>query len=239
MKHSPHQGFHQAFRGDCLRAWYASPKGIHALERLHREMAARCPFRFDTTFLELAPVSVVAADRTRGAWVLRAGPGESRLQTEADRLPLASDSFSCVLVAHIDALDAEPSAVIAEAARVLKPEGHLFLLETNVCLASARKRLGDRLPIGFRRHLYRRWIGEAGLEVRHQASLSLLPTRLAGAWPRRLVPFDARLAPWLPLLGNCILTVARRRDTIPLSPDTLRMRWSRLTVRAGGTSQWA
>ncbi len=202
-------------------------------------MAAHCPFRFDTTFLELAPVSVVATEKSRGAWVLRAGPEESRLRTEADRLPLASDSFSCVLVAHIDALDTEPRAVISEAARVLAPEGHLFLLEANACPAPVGRRLNSRLPIGLRRHLYRRWLGEAGLDVRHQQSLSLLPARMTGTWPRCPVRCDTFLASWLPLLGNCVLTVARRRDTIPLSPDTLRMRWSRLTVRAGGTSQWA
>ena len=239
LKHSPERTIHQAFRADCLRDWYAGMQGQRVLELLHRELGSLCPSRFGDSFLELAPIPLVPPEWTGPAWALRVGSASAGLRAEPEHLPLAAESFSCVLVAHVAAPSGRAGAVIAEAARVLAPEGHLLLLEINGCPPAGAGRLGRAVPVGLQRRLYRYWLEQAGLGVHRQRVLSLLPGRLPPSLHRRLGRLDALAAPWLPFLGNCLLTVARRRDAAPLSPKGARLRWSRPSVRHGGASQWA
>ena len=239
LKDNAERAFHQAFRADCLRDWYAGMQGHRVLEMLRRELGALCPLRFGDSFLELAPVALLRPEWTGPAWTVQVGSGNAGLHAEPDRLPLASDSFSCVLVAHAGMSSVGADAVIAEAARVLAPEGHLFLLEINACPPAGASSLGTLVPVGLQRRVYRRWLENAGLGVRRQRTLSLLPGQLPQSLHRRLGRVDALAAPWLPFLGSCVLTVARRRDVAPLSPRGARLRWSRLSVRPGGASQWA
>jgi len=239
LKHSAERTFHQAFRADCLRDWYAGPQGRRVLEMLRRELGSLCPLRFGDSVLELAPIALVRPEWTGPAWMVQVGSGSAGLDAEPDRLPLAPNTFSCVLVAHAGISSLGADAVIAEAARVLAPEGHLFLLEINACPPAGAGSLGTVLPVGLQRRVYRRWLEQAGLGVRRQRTLSLLPGRFPQSLHRRLGRIDALAAPWLPFLGSCVLTVARRRDAAPLSPRGARIRWSRLSVRPGGASQWA
>jgi SAM-dependent methyltransferase len=238
LKHSPETAFHQVFRAHCLRDWMAGPQGQRVLDSLRRELESLCPLRFGDTLLELAPVGLVDPEWTRPAWTLQVGSEAAGLRADPERLPLASGVFSCVLLTHAGAGPDRAGAVIAEAARVLAPEGHLFLLGVAACPGQVRGGPGSVVPAGLRRGAYRRWLEQAGLGVHRQLTLSLLPARLPASWHRRLGRADAVAAAWLPLLGSAVLTVARRRDVIPPSPRAARLGWARPSVRAGG-SQWA
>jgi SAM-dependent methyltransferase len=239
LKHSPETAFHQVFRASCLRDWCAGPQGQRVLASLVRELESLCPLRFGETLLELSPVGLIRPEWTGPAWLLQVGSEGAGLRAEPDRLPLASGVFSCVVVMHAGAAPDRTGAVIAEAARVLAPEGHLFLLGLAACPGQGRGSLGVPVPAGLRRRAYRRWLERAGLGVHRQLALSLLPARLPASWHRRLGRADAVAAAWLPILGSSVLTVARRRDVIPLSPRAARLSWPRASVRAGGSSQWA
>jgi SAM-dependent methyltransferase len=239
LKHSPERAFHQAFRVDCLRDWYAGSQGQRVLELLRIELGSLCTMRFGDCLLELAPIALVSPEWTGSAWTVRVGSGNAGLQAEPHRLPLAPKTFSCVLVAHVGIASDSAVAVITEAARVLAPEGHLLLLEITGCPPAGAGRLRTVVPVGLQRRLYRQWLEQAGLDVHRQRALSLLPGRLPQSLHRRLGRIDALAAPWLPFLGNCVLTVARRRDAAPLSPKGARLRWSRPSMRPGRASQWA
>lgn len=237
-KHSPERAFHQASRSDCLQRWYSDPQGLRVLAALHEQMGIFCRPRFGDAWLEVGPLSLLDAEWTRPVHALHADPRSRTLAAQGDRLPLAAETFSCVLVAHALHDGEDGGSVIAEAVRVLAPEGHLFLLESGHCGAPGRRRLRRALPAGLRWRS-RRLLVQAGLGVHRQVALSALPAMLPAGWHRRLSHLDATVSPWLPVLGNSVLTVAKRRDLIPIAPAASRLRWSREGIRAGGTSQWA
>ncbi|MBS0001663.1 MAG: methyltransferase domain-containing protein [Thioalkalivibrio sp.] len=234
LKHSPERAFHQASRADCLQDWYSGPHGLRVLEALRQQLQVFCRPRFGDAWLEVGPVSLLSPEWTGPVHALHADPRSRTLPAQGGLLPLTAATFSCVLVAHAlgDAEDA--GDVIAEAARVLAPEGHLFILESSHCGPP-----GWRRPRQGLRRRSRRLLGRVGLEVRRQVALSMLPAALPDGWHRRLGPLDAAVSPWLPVLGSCVLTVGRRRDLMPIAPSATRLRWSRDAVRAGGGSQWA
>ncbi len=234
LKHSPERGFHQASRADCLRDWYRGPHGLRTLEGLRQHVQVLCRPRFGDAWLEVGPVSLLHPEWTGPVHALHADPRSRTLPAQGDLLPLAAATFSCVLVAHAVGDAGDAGDVIAEAARVLAPEGHLFLLECSHCGSPGRHRLRPGL-----RRRSRRLLRRAVLEVHRQVALSLLPAVLPDGWHRRLGPLDAAVSPWLPVLGSCVLTVGRRRDLMPIAPAPSRLRWSRDAVRAGGRSQWA
>jgi SAM-dependent methyltransferase len=238
LKDSPENEFEQTARAGCLRRWYAGPQGQRVLEALVREIATHCVLHFGDTLLEVSPVSLVPKERFGPVWTVRVGSEAAELRAEGHRLPLPAESFSCVILAHVCTNPERAERVIAEAARVLAPEGRLFLLESGTCSPAGGAMLGAPFPVGLQRGLHRRWVQQAGLSVRRQPALSLLSSRLPTGWHRALAGVDRLGAPWLPVLGTCVLTVAQRRDALPLSPRT-RWRSLRMPVRAAGGSQWA
>lgn len=140
---------------------------------------------------------------------------------EPEFWPLESDCARRIVLAHPCAYSDLPAAVVAEAARVLEPEGMVFMLEGN------RLQLGDQggvrvspLPEGLRRRQYREFVESADLEVLEQWSLSLLPPGLSETWQQRLAPVDAWTRRGLPPLASVILTVAHKRVDLPLRPAT-------------------
>ncbi len=238
LKDSPENAFEQTGRVSCLRRWYAGPQGQHVLEALVREIATHCVLHFGDALLEVSPVSLVSKDRFGSVWTVRVGSEAAELRAEDHRLPLPAESFSCVILAHACRDPEQAERVIAEAARVLAPEGRLFLLESGVCPPARGAKRGAPFPVGLQRGLHRRWVQQAGLSVRRQPALSLLSSRLPPGWYRALARVDRLGAPWLPVLGTCVLTVAQRRDALPLSPSR-RWRSLRMPVRAPAGSQWA
>ncbi len=239
LKHSPQAAFHQASRAECLRDWYSGPQGLGVHRALRRQLQIFCRPRFGDAWLEVGPLSLLRPEWTGPAQTLHADPQSQTLRAQAGFLPLSAETFSCVLLAHALGDANDSSAIIAEAARVMAPEGHLFVLESGHCNASRRRGLRSALPLGLRRRKLRLLLEAAGLGVRRQVALTVLPAGLPAGWHRRLTNFDATVSPWLPLLGSCVLTVARRRDLSPIAPAASRLRWSRGALRAGGTSQWA
>jgi len=238
LKHSPENGFQQTSCAEYLRGWYAAPQGRRVLETVLREIGDHRALRYGDALLEIAPVRLVDEEKVGPAWTLRVGSEAAALRADPLRLPLPAESIACVLLAHACTDPSGAGPLIAEAARVLAPEGCLLLLESGACAASGRHARGSALPPGMRRGVYRRWLEQAGLSVRGQSVLSVLPARLPSSWHRALGRADALAAPWFPMLGSCVLTIAQRRDLMPLST---RSRWRalRVPVRASGSSQWA
>lgn len=169
--------------------------------------------------VELAPVPILDETDAPQAPVVRLAPARPAVLSSPEAWPLESDCAHRIVLAHPCAYSDAPAAVVAEAERVLEPEGMIFMLEGN--RLHLRAQGGVRvspLPEGLRRRQYRELLEGAGLEVLEQWSLSLLPPGLSAAWQKRLAGVDAWTLRGLPPLASVILTVGYKRVELPLPP---------------------
>ena len=169
--------------------------------------------------VELAPVPVLDETDAPQAPVVRLAPAHPAVLGDPEAWPLESDCAHRIVLAHPCAYTDRPAAVIAEAERVLAPEGMIFVLEGN--RLHLREQGGVRvspLPEGLHRRQYRALLEAAGLEVLEQWSLSLLPPGLSATWQKRLAGVDAWTRRGLPPLASVILTVGYKRVEHPLPP---------------------
>ncbi len=143
----------------------------------------------------------------------------------AEALPVHSGCFDCVLLGEILEHCADPSVIVAEAFRTLRPGGHLLVTTPNGCYGRSRlplyqpgivdEQLRDRQfgPEGadhlfaFTPHSLRQLLHEAGLGAVRVSYLSsaLFSNRLGGL--KRLVPAGAlqalaRSLNRLPIMGR-------------------------------------
>lgn len=206
-----------------LAHWYAEPHGRRVRERLRERIRRHGEMGPGDIALELAPVPLLEESDKSWASVIRMSSAEPALRAAPEAWPFDSECARRIVLAHPCAYLAEPDAVIAEAARVLEPEGQLFLLEGNRLKPGPRGGVRvSSLPEGLRRREYRQWLEAADLEVDEQWSLSLLPPGLPANWQRRLATVDAWTMRGLPPLASVVLTVARRRVGLPLRPEPLK-----------------
>ena len=91
------------------------------------------------------------------------GPAFPIVQADAQRLPLVSGSFDLVLSEHGVAAWCDPELWVAEAARVLRPDGRLVFLTNSLlsalCVPTDEGPAGDRLLRGQRETLRVEWPG--------------------------------------------------------------------------------
>lgn len=202
-----------------LAQWYAQPQGRRVRERfLERIRRYGEPGPGDLA-VELAPIPILEDCDALQAPLIRIASPNPMLRMDPEAWPLESACAQRVVLAHPGAQSPHPAAVVAEAARVLEPEGRIFLLEGNRLQRAGRNGVrASALPEGLRRRQYRELLEAADLEVLDQWSLSLLPPGLPAAWQKRLAAMDAWTLRGLPPLASMILTVAHKRVDMPLRP---------------------
>ncbi len=202
-----------------LAQWYAQPQGRQVRERfLERIRRYGEPGPGDLA-VELAPIPILEDYDALQAPLIRIASPNPMLRMDPEAWPLESACAQRVVLAHPGAQSPRPAAVVAEAARVLEPEGRIFLLEGNRLQRAGRNGVrASALPEGLRRRQYRELLEAADLEVLDQWSLSLLPPGLPAAWQKRLATMDAWTLRGLPPLASMILTVAHKRVDMPLRP---------------------
>lgn len=122
------------------------------------------------------------------------------------RLPLASASLSLVYALFVFESSPDPRALMAEVARVLKPEGSAIFLTLNPW-GPSRLRWAFKGMKGFDPGLFAGQVGSAGLDVQHRRYLGPIwsPARATDLDPARSTGLAARLR-------MASLVVARRRD---------------------------
>ena len=204
---------------ECLGEWYAQPQGRRVRERLLDRMRRHATGNPLDVAVELAPAPLMDPDTHDQARVLRVAPPHPDIRIDPESWALETAGARVVVLGHPCSWSAQPQVVVNEAARVLEPEGHLFMLEANRLHGDPEAGLWPSpVPEGLRAVRYRGMLGEAGLEVLEQWNLSLLPPGLSVTWQRRL----ARLDPWtlrgVPPLAGVILTIAHKRVEEPLRP---------------------
>jgi SAM-dependent methyltransferase len=164
------------------RTWQSLAAGIAALLSLGDVLdvgsgdgaaaAALAPYCRSLTLVDLSPRMVDAARQRLAKF-----PHAKCLVADAQALPFSDADFDHVLLFHTLTYAAEPSATLAECARVLRPGGKLVLL----CLNRHEQqeitaRYGEIHP-GFSPEEVRALIASAGLRVRSAHVVSREPKK--------------------------------------------------------------
>ncbi|WP_026340576.1 hypothetical protein [Thioalkalivibrio sp. ALJT] len=219
LEDKPERGDHQDLFLHWLALWYGQPQGQRVRERLLERIRRYGDPGPGDLAVELAPVPILEERDAVQAPLVRVVPAQPVLRMAPEAWPLESGCARRIVLAHACVQSEHPETVMAEAARVLEPEGRVFLLEGNRLQRGGRQGVRPSpLPEGLRRRQYREWLEAADLEVLDQWSLSLLPPGLPAVWQRRLAPMDAWSLRGLPPLASMILTVAHKRVDLPLRP---------------------
>lgn len=125
----------------------------------------------------------------------------------AEHLPFESESICLLYALHSLDQAREPAQFADELARVLRPEGMLFLIGLSP-YSAWRLRWQGRGPRAVAAGAARGWLSAAGLQVERQLGLGpLLPGRRIV--PGRGVPSGGR--PWTALRGGYLLVARKRR----------------------------
>lgn len=208
--------------GSSTSTWLDSPLGRALLEREREAMAEALETVFGVECLQVGawgpPGTFLDMARTQRRALL-AGPaqGIGSLTAYPSRLPVQADSIDALILPHTLEHEADPHAVLREAHRVLRAEGHVLALGFEPLGPWAwRGRLSRRgFPPGTRRRMSRRrltdWMQLLGFDV-DPAVRFLYTLPFAGAQQGRLQRWSEALGQTVwPRLSGAYLLVARKR----------------------------
>lgn len=122
-----------------LIEWYQSPQGTNLRLLESNYLSRTVSFRYNQTILQIGSLGweneYLAHDcRYRFLvvdYAMLADASTSRIIARCDQIPLASECVDVVIIPHCLEFETHQHAVLREAERVLKPEGHFILLGFN------------------------------------------------------------------------------------------------------------
>ena len=119
----------------ALESWYARDRGRYLLDRLQQALQPILDLTFGYHILQVGPFradSLLAGSPINHRIVAGETAGQAvSLVTEADELPLDSDSVDAVIAFHCLEFSEQPHRTLRELQRVLTPQGHLILVGFN------------------------------------------------------------------------------------------------------------
>lgn len=142
------------------------------------------------------------------------------LESVYTHLPFANDSIQLVLMPHTLEANKNAQSILAEAWRVLAPNGHLMLSGINpVSLWGICRLLSFRKKTTWNRSFYTiqtlcQWIHYLGGEIQHTESFLFRPplSSKPGLWLFDRLAWLERISPWLtPYMGGVYLIIAQKR----------------------------
>ncbi len=235
-----------AHRHRQLRTWFQHPAGQAVLARERAWLDALLPDLFGYYLVEVGNPGCperLRATRVRHAFRMALGGSDwdagavPTVHGEADALPFESEAVDVLVLSHVLEFEDDPGAVLAEAERVLRPEGHLLVLSFNSTshwqlwrwLEPAR---GAQRP-PWTGQFYSggrlgRWLDGLGFDTLQRASLMFRPPIQSSHWLARWLELEAWGERLLPAVGGVNVLLARKRvaTITPIKPR----RWS---IRAG------
>ncbi|MEN5118706.1 methyltransferase domain-containing protein [Luteimonas sp. TWI662] len=147
---------------DRVGDWFQTPAGRAVLDSEHALVAEALGGHPGLPWLWLTPVAPEIAVDGRGLCLVRGGRGLHGPVRCGWPLPLPSEAFGAVLLQHVVGPHGEDRGLLEEAARVLAPGGHLWLLLLNPLTPYRWRWRGSGIasaePLAWRRRLR-----EAGL----------------------------------------------------------------------------
>lgn len=149
------------------------------------------------------------------------------VETGLHELPFLSGSIDVVLLPHTLEHVENPRQLLAEACRIIKPEGLIVIAGFNPYSAlGVMQQFEKTRVLPFHASLItakqiENWLKLADFDIEHRASLLCRPPIKDARWFARLRHLEPLLT-LFPFLGGVHLTIARAK-VIPLSP--IRMKW--------------
>jgi SAM-dependent methyltransferase len=224
-----------------LESWYARENGQYLLDATRQTLARRLDTSFGYHILQLgisrghalfdgSPINhrIYAGER--------AGKGISLL-TQAEELPLESDSIDTVIAHHSLEFSENPHQVLREMQRVLTPQGQLFivgfnphsLLGINTWLRSLRRNSLWRHHQSVSEQRLADWLHLLGCEVQDTSRLYTIPPAGGGRLRRALVRADQWSARHnLPGGGLYVVHAVKQVSALHRPRRPLRLRPERL-----------
>ncbi len=111
--------------------WFATPAGRAVLDSEQGLVTEALSAHPGLPWLWLSPVAATHDVAGRGVQLVRRGPRLTGVVQCACPLPLPSEAFGAVMLQHVVGARGDDGALLTEAARVLAPGGHLWLLVLN------------------------------------------------------------------------------------------------------------
>lgn len=217
----------------ALQRWLQSMHGESVLKRLQLEITQRCHPRKEDRILEIGGCRLLETEHFGSAFWLGIGMESASLLAHKDHLPFPNGSFSCVVV-HRATFRSELSGEdMEEAARVLAPEGYFFLVDYGFPRSLRPLAFRGILPAGLRWSNARSRLRSVDLHVHGQHNLSLMPVGMSDSWFQVLSSVEKRAGRFFPFFASVLVTIGHRREIIPPSMRSQRMRFSRLWLRQG------
>ena len=207
-------------------SWFATEPGARLLAAESDALQGRLVDRFGYHLVQvgsLPGLDVLAASRILHRCVVEldgrgAGDGYPRLRGRAASLPLESESVDVVVLPHVLEFEPSPHEALREAARVLVPDGHLFICVLNPWSLMGLWRLFRRrtqAPPWHGRFLaqgrLRDWLALLELELLAVDGFFFRPPVRSARLLERLRGMERVGARVWPMLGGAYLLSVRRR----------------------------
>ncbi|MBS99781.1 MAG: class I SAM-dependent methyltransferase [Oceanospirillaceae bacterium] len=223
-----------------LKQWFDSPLGRELLDAEHRLLEQVLPELFGYHLLQVGvdsryPMFTASPvpHRIMLGPSLELGMEKRSIIARSDELPVQSDSIDVVLLHHALDFSDNPHQVLREAARILRPGGHLVNLSFNpASLWGIYRRLTRRRHAPWSGHFIRHgrlqdWISL--LEMTETRSLSALyAAPLENPKRRRRCSWLRVLARGAPAHSGAALLLVARKDVPGMTP--LRQPWRRKLI---------
>lgn len=206
--------------------WFASQPGASILEAESRVFAGHLADRFGYHLLQVGEVPGV--DLLRASRILHRcivdieggapASGYPQLRGRAGALPVESESVDVMVLPHVLEFEPRPHEALREAARVLVPEGHLFVSALNPwsllgAWRAALRRAGNAPWTGrFLAHgRMRDWLELVGLELQSVDAVFFRPPLRNARVLERLAPIEAFGTRLWPMFCGAYVLGARKR----------------------------
>jgi len=198
--------------------WLASPPGsyLFAREQAYFDTAVADIFGYHALQLGLEQVDLLRASRIplRVKVALRGTVG---LRADFRDLPVESNSVDLIVLPHTLEFSEHPHQVLREAARVLRPEGHVVIAGFNpLSLWGLRRSIGRRSDFpwtGRFIHLPRvkDWFALVGLEIVAGSMACYAPPCSEQKWLDRFGFMEKAGDRWWPIAGGVFFLQAIKR----------------------------
>jgi SAM-dependent methyltransferase len=206
--------------------WFAAQPGASILAAESRVLGEHLADRFGYHLLQVGTLPGV--DLLRSSRILHrcivdlegAAPdaGYPHVRGRAGALPMESDSVDVMLLPHVLEFEPRPHEALREAARVLVPEGHLFVSALNpwslLGVWRAARRGGGNAPWTGRflaQGRMRDWLELVGLELQSVNAVFFRPPLRNARVLDRLAPLEALGSRLWPVFCGAYVLGARKR----------------------------
>jgi SAM-dependent methyltransferase len=223
-------------------AWFKSPLGRALQAAESQQLRAILPQLYGTVALQLGRVGEfdlmdACVAPTRILLDKTAGSERCQVCAQVEELPLDSKSVDVVILPHTLDFSDDPHQVLREAARVLRPEGHVVVLGFNPLSLWGVRRLFTRRPrtAPWNGNFYRLarikdWVKLLDFEFTRGQMLFYRPPFARESFMDRLFFLDRMGDRWWPMMAAVYVVVAKKRvhgvTPLPVAWKTRRLRGS-------------